>query len=76
MPTKNCVVLLPIALYVPKKNMKFQHGLPDVEDLESYVLVLHDKMDRLESGMSDLFTKGSRHKIYLIAVTQNVFHQS
>ena len=34
-------------------------------------------MDRLESEVADLFTKGSHHKnMSVIAVTKNVFHQS
>ena len=57
--------------------MEFQLGLPDVEELESCLLVLDDMMDSLDSGVADLFTKGSHHKnISVIAVTQNVFHQS
>ena len=64
-------------LYTTMKNVEFQQGLPDVEELESCFLVLDDMMDSLESGVTDLFTKGSHHKnISVIAVTQNVFHQS
>ena len=33
-------------------------------------------MDHLESEVADLFTKGSHKNISVIAVTQNVFHQS
>ena len=59
------------------QNVEFQHGLADVEELESCLLVLDDMMDSLEGGVADLFTKGSHHKnISVIAVTQNVFHQS
>ena len=59
------------------KYVEFQQGLPDVEELESCLLVLNDMMDSLESGVADLFTKGSHHKnISVIAVSQNVFHQS
>ena len=59
------------------KYVEFQQGLPDVEELESCLLVLDDMMDSLESGVADLFTKGSHHKnISIIAVTQNVFYQS
>ena len=57
--------------------MEFQHGLADVEELELCLLVLDDMMDSLEGGVAYLFTKGSHHKnIFVIAVTQNVFHQS
>ena len=49
----------------------------DVEELESCLLVLDDMMDHLGSGVADLFTKGSHHKNKsVIAVTQNLFHQS
>ena len=64
-------------LYATMKDVEFQQGLPDVEELESCLLVLDDMMDRLESEVADLFTKGSHHKnISVIAVTQNVFHPS
>ena len=59
------------------ENVEFQHGLADVEELQSCPLVLDDMMDSLEGGVADLFTKGSHHKnISVIVVTQNVFHQS
>ena len=59
------------------KDVEFRQGLPDVEKLKSCRLVLDDMMDHLESEVADLFTKGNRHKnIFVIAVTQNVFHQS
>ena len=64
-------------LYTTMKNVEFQHGLADVEELESCLLVLDDMMDCLEEGVVDLFTRGSHHKnISGIVVTQNVFHQS
>ena len=64
-------------LYATMKDVEFRHGLPDVEKLKSCLLVLYDIMDRLESEVADLFTKGSHHNnISVIAVTQNVFHQS
>ena len=64
-------------LYTTMKNVEFQQGLPDVEELESCLLVLDDMMDSLDSRVADLFTKGSHHKnISVIAVMQNVFHQS
>ena len=59
------------------KNEEFQHGLVDVEEMESCLLVLDDMMDSFEGGVADLFTKGSYHKnISVIVVTHNVFHQS
>ena len=64
-------------LYATMKEVEFRQGLPDVEKLKSCLLVLDDMMDHLESEVADLFTKGSHHKdISVIAVTQNVFHQS
>ena len=64
-------------LYATMKDVEFRQGLPDVEKLKSCLLVLDDIMDHLESEVADLFTKGSHHKnISVIAVTQNVFHQS
>ena len=44
------------------KNVEFQHGLADVEALESCLLVLDDMMDSLEGGVADLFTKGNHPK--------------
>ena len=52
-------------LYTTMKDVEFQQGLPDVEKLKSCLLMLDDMMDRLESEVADLFTKGSHHKIYL-----------
>ena len=64
-------------LYATMKDVEFRQGLPDVRKLKSCLLMLDDMMDRLESEVADLFTKGSHHKnISVIAVTQNVFHQS
>ena len=55
-------------LYATMKEVEFRQGLPDVKKLKSCLL---------ESEVADLFTKGSHHKnISVIAVTQNVFHQS
>ena len=51
-------------LYTTMKNVEFQHGSADVEEMESCLLVLDDMMDHLEGGVADLFTKGSHHKIY------------
>ena len=56
--------------------MEFRQGLPDVEKLKSCLLVSDDMMDHLESEVADLFTKGSYKNVSIIAVTQNVFHQS
>ena len=59
------------------KDVEFQQSLADVGKLESCLLVLDDIMDSLESGVANLFTKGSHHKnISVISVTQIVFHQS
>ena len=50
------------------KEVEFRQGLPDVKKLKSCLL---------ESEVADLFTKGNHHKnISVIAMTQNVFHQS
>ena len=63
-------------LYATMKDVEFGQGLPDVEKLKSCLLLLNDMMDCLESEVTDLFTKGSHKNIPVIAVTQNVFHQS
>ena len=78
MPTKNSVVLFPMATSLHhQEKCGIPTRLTDVEELESCLLVLDDMMDSLDSGVADLFTKGSHHKnISVIAVTQNVFHQS
>ena len=44
----------------------------DAKELESCLLVLDDMMDCLESGVADLFTKGSYHNnISVTAVQQS-----
>ena len=59
------------------KDVEFQQGLPHVEKLKSCLQVLDNMMDHLDGEVADLFTRGSHHKnISIIAVTQNVFHQS
>ena len=53
-------------------------SLPEVKELESYLLILDDMMSQLGSEqVAEVFTRGSHHRdVSVIAVMQNMFHQS
>ena len=57
------------------KDVEFRQGLPDVEELESCFLVLVDMMHHLESGVADLFTKGSHHRNISVIAVISLNHQ-
>ena len=59
------------------EGIDFHQGLPEVEKLESCLLILDDMMSQLGSEVAEIFTRDSHHRdVSVIAVMQNVFHQS
>ena len=64
-------------LYAVMEGVEFHQGLPDIEDLESCLVILDDMMSQLGGEVTEVFTQGSHHRqVSVIAVVQNIFHQS
>ena len=64
-------------LYAVMEGVEFHQGLPNVEDLESCLVILDDMMSQLGGEVTEVFTRGSHHRnVSVIAVMQNIFHQS
>ena len=60
-------------LYASMEGVDFHQGLPEVEELESCLLILDDMMSQLGSEVAEVFTRGSHHRdVSVIAVMQNM----
>ena len=59
------------------RDVKFIEGIPDTSDWNvdrRRLIILDDLMSETNSGVTDLFTKGSHHRnMSVIQVTQNLF---
>ena len=67
-------------LYGTVKGIKFQQGLPDLDNLdprEKHLIILDHLMDETDQRVASLFTKKSHHRnISVMYIVQNLFHHS
>ena len=67
------------ALYENIEGIEFHSGLPELDSFHPNIrnlLIIDDLMDKTDSTITELFTKGSHHRnISVIYIVQNLFHQ-